>query len=236
MTKTAVAIRHVMFEDLGILQPLLTERGYNVRYLDAGIDAITADTATNADLFVVLGGPIGANDENRYPFLTDELRAIAARVHADRPTLGICLGAQLLARALGAQVRAMHSAEIGYSPVTLTHHAENSPLRHLHGVPVLHWHGDRFDLPAGATPLASTPHCPHQAFTAGTSVLALQFHLETPRHDLERWLISHAETLTALDIHPQHLRRSAEAAESTLQPAALHVLTDWLDRQRNPQR
>ncbi len=225
------AIRHLMFEDLGILQPLLVERGYAVRYLDAGIDDITIDTIIAADLLVVLGGPIGANDEDRYPFLTHELHAIATRVRAERPTLGICLGAQLLARALGAQVRTMNGAEIGYAPVTLTQDAEDSPLRHLHGVPVLHWHGDRFDLPAGAARLVSTPRCPHQAFTAGTSVLALQFHLETPRQDLERWLIGHGEALTAVGIHPEDIRRSADTAEPTLRRAAVLVFAEWLDMQ-----
>ena len=229
MTKKAVAIRHLMFEDLGIIGPLLADRGYHVRYLDAGIDTIDTDTLADADLVVVLGGPIGANDSDRYPFLTAELEAITARVQARRPTLGICLGAQLIARALGASVEATGRTEIGYAPLTLTAQAQDSPLRHLQDIPVLHWHGDQFAIPAGAVKLAATPDFPNQAFAAGPNILALQFHLETHHRDIERWLIGHAEALAAADIHPEPLRRSAANLGPALIDAAVQVFADWLD-------
>ncbi|MCZ3096428.1 gamma-glutamyl-gamma-aminobutyrate hydrolase family protein, partial [Acinetobacter baumannii] len=85
-------------------EPLLIERGYTVRYLEAGVDAIDRATVTAADLLVVLGGPIGVYQTDRYPFLAEEKAAIAARLGQDKPTLGICLGAQLMAEALGATV------------------------------------------------------------------------------------------------------------------------------------
>lgn len=227
--KNAVAIRHLMFEDLGIIGPLLTDRGYSPRYLDAGIDAIDTDTLADADLVVILGGPIGANDSDRYPFLTAELKAVTARVQDGRPTLGVCLGAQLIARALGADVKATGRTEIGYAPLTLTAQAQDSPLRHLHDVPVLHWHGDQFDIPAGAVRLAATPTFPNQAFAAGPNILGLQFHLETHHRDIERWLIGHAEALVAADIHPESIRHCAADFGPALFDAAVRVFADWLD-------
>jgi GMP synthase (glutamine-hydrolysing) len=96
VSKTALAIRHVAFEDLGILAPVLTERGYSICYLDAGIDPIDPPVLCSPDLVAILGGPIGVYDTNRYPFLTHERAAIAARLALGKPTLGICLGAQLM--------------------------------------------------------------------------------------------------------------------------------------------
>lgn len=233
-TSTAVVIRHSAFEDLGGLADVLADRGTQVRYLDAGIDAIDAATVGAADLLVVLGGPIGANDEDRYPFLVPELAAIEHRVRAGRPTLGICLGAQLVARTLGAQVRATGRSEIGYAPLTLTDRGRDSPLRHLVGVPVLHWHDDQFALPEGADLLAATASTPHQAFAVGPHVLALQFHLETGQRDLERWLVGHAGALLAAGIHPGSLRRQAAEAAPALHDAAVRVFTEWLDAQDPP--
>ncbi|HEY3710983.1 MAG TPA: glutamine amidotransferase [Amycolatopsis sp.] len=228
MTQTALAVRHVAFEDLGLIEPVLNRLGYDVLYLDAGVHEISAETAAEADLLVVLGGPIGAADAGRYPFLTAEVDAIRERVRRGGRTLGICLGAQLLARALGAGVKAAGHSEIGYTPLTLTDEGLRSPLRHLADVPVLHWHQERFDIPAGAVRLASTPACPNQAFAVGPHVLGLQFHLEADPRALERWLIGHAQSLTTLGLHPQPLRDAAAGAGPALAAAATRVLTEWL--------
>jgi len=220
--KTCVAIRHLAFEDLGLIEPVLREHGYAIRYLDAGVDAL--DDAT-ADLMVVLGGPIGANDGHRYPVIDQEITLLRQRLAAGLPTLGICLGAQLIARALDATVAPSGVTEIGYGPLTLTRESVLSPLA---GVPVLHWHNDRFAIPAGATHLASTPLCDNQAFTYGVNVLALQFHLETPPGDIERWLIGHAEALAAAGIEPAELRRAAADHGPALASAATTVIRGWL--------
>lgn len=120
--KTALALRHVPFEHLGVLESLLLGRGYAVRTLDAGLQPLPAEALAAADLVVVLGGPIGAFDDDRYPFLREETDAIARRLAARKPLLGICLGAQLMARALGAAVAPMcdNVKEIGFAPLTLT--------------------------------------------------------------------------------------------------------------------
>lgn len=229
--KTALALRHVPFEHLGILQPLLEVRGYTVRYVNVGVEPVPADDIAAADLVVVLGGPIGAYDDATYPFVRDEAAAIARRLAACKPLLGICLGAQLMARALGAAVKPMGVKEIGFAPITLTVEGAASPLAPLaDGTPVLHWHGDRYDLPPGARRLASTDLCAEQAFAIGDHALGLQFHLEGQLDELEAWLIGHAAELGAAGIDPRVLRAQAPAVAERLSQRAREVFTAWLDR------
>lgn len=227
--KTALAIRHLDVEDLGTLEPLLAARGYAVRYLDATTDDLRTVNTAAADLLVVLGGPISAFDDAIYPFIGDELAVILQRLKSQRPLLGICLGAQLIARALGAGVASMGVKEIGFAPLTLTPEGEASPLAVLGKVPVLHWHGDRFDIPAGATRLAGTPSCANQAFSVGRHVLALQCHLEADPRQIERWLVGHACELAQAGIDPRALRTDAQALQSSLPLAARAAFTAWLD-------
>src|SRR5262249_51014029 len=121
----------------------------------------------------------GVYDSEEYPFLLDELELLRACLQQRLPTVGICLGAQLLASALGARVYPGPHKEIGWSPLSLTEAGAAGPLVALGaGLPVLHWHGDSFDLPAGATLLASTALYRHQAFALGPTILGLQFHPE----------------------------------------------------------
>ena len=225
--KTALAIRHLHFEDLGALLPLLHERGYSVRYLDAPSDDLR--NIEEPDLLVVLGGPIAAFDEHAHPFLLDELALIQRQLQRRLPLLGICLGAQLIARALGADVASLGLKEIGFAPLTLTTQGRASPLAALAQAPVLHWHGDRFEIPEGATLLAGTALCANQAFSVGEHVLALQFHLEALPQQIEHWLVGHACELAQAGIDPIALRRQAQAAALSLPAAARAVFGAWLD-------
>ncbi|GAP64911.1 glutamine amidotransferase [Mizugakiibacter sediminis] len=225
----AVAIRHVAFEGLGSLAPVLERRGLRVRYLEAGVDALRDADIADAALLIVLGGPIGAYEDDRYPFLRDELALIEARLRAGRPLLGICLGAQLIARALGARVYPSGVKEIGWSPLALSDAGRASPLRHLDGRAVLHWHGDTFDLPAGAQRLASTPACAQQAYALGTQVLGVQFHMEAHGAELERWLIGHAVELAHAGIDLEALRADTRRHDAALTAASAQVLDQWLD-------
>ncbi|MDA2806048.1 glutamine amidotransferase [Nocardiopsis suaedae] len=228
-TRTAVALRHLAFEDLGILGPILERRGYRVSYLDAGVDALDGDTVQGADLLVVLGGPVGAYETGTYPYLAGETEAVARRLEAGAPTLGVCLGAQLMALAAGADVTAAGRKEIGYAPLGLTAAGEASPLKHLAGSPVLHWHGDEFAIPEGAERLAETPDFPNQAFSLGANALGLQFHLEADHTRIEQWLIGHANELAAAEVDPRTVRADAAAYGPALAEAAEAVFGAWLD-------
>lgn len=229
MTHTAVALRHVPFEDLGLIAPLLAERGFRVAYLDAGVDDLTDGRATDADLLVVLGGPVGVGDVTVYPFLRQETDLLAHRLGQRRPTLGICLGAQLIATALGASVRPGDSVEIGYAPLTLTDAGSRSPLAPIVDAPVLHWHRDSFDTPEGAVNLAATGHTPNQGFTIDEHVLALQFHLEVDHTQIERWLIGHAHEIVGNGIDPRTIRRDAAGHGPVLAERARAAFSSWLD-------
>ncbi len=163
MKREVLAIRHVYFEDLGSLELVLGDRGQLVRYLDVGRARIDAPDPLGTSLMVVLGGPIGAHDEALFPHLTPLLAMLEKRIAAGLPTIGICLGAQLIARALGARVYRAKQKELGWKALTLTDSGRASALRHFEAdgraTPVLHWHGDTFDLPDGATRLAFTDAC-----------------------------------------------------------------------------
>jgi GMP synthase (glutamine-hydrolysing) len=181
---------------------------------------------------VVLGGPIGAYDDNRYPTLGPLLSMIEKRIAAGLPTLGICLGAQLIARAMGARVYPAGQAEIGWIPLTLTDAGHASSIRHLDGraTSMLHWHGDTFDLPPGATRLASTPLCENQAFSFGNHVLGLQCHPEIRTERFEPWLIGHASELVTHQVDVLQLREDTARFGPTLEAAASRMFGEWLDQ------
>jgi GMP synthase (glutamine-hydrolysing) len=229
MTKSCIAVRHVAFEDLGLLGPLVSARNYDIRYHDAGIERFDAGTLIASDLVIVLGGPIGVYECEIYPFVTDEIAAVAARLRANKPILGICLGAQMMAGALGARVAPGPVKEIGYAPLTLTAAGRSSVLAPLGASPVLHWHGDNCDLPDGCECLASTTHCLVQAFSRTPTQLALQFHLETDPARLEAWLVGHTVELGKAGIDPRKLRDEAGKVGPALRKIGSTVLSAWLD-------
>lgn len=229
MPKTAIAIRHVHFEDLGAFEGALTAAGYRVRYCDIGLNDLPMLDAVEADLVIVLGGPIGVYETDSYPFLSEEIDLLKVRLAGNRPTFGICLGAQLIAAALGAEVGPNGVKEIGFSPLTLTGEGEAGPLRHLADIPVLHWHGDMFEIPVGAVRLAETPLCRNQAFAIGPNVLGVQFHPEADAAaGFERWLIGHACELAGAKIDARRLRRDAEACGAALREAGRAMFSEWL--------
>jgi GMP synthase (glutamine-hydrolysing) len=228
--KTCLAVRHVAFEDLGLLGPLVAARGFGVRYHDAGVQPIDSDTFLAPDLLIVLGGPIGVYERDAYPFIADEIAAIAARLEADKPMLGICLGAQMMASALGARVAPGPVKEIGWAPLTLTTEGRASALGLLGSTPVLHWHGDNCELPTVCTKLASTQHCPVQAFMRTPSQLALQFHLETEPARFESWLIGHTVELGKAGLDPRELREQARTVGPATREIGQRVLAAWLDK------
>lgn len=229
--KIALVIRHVAFEDLGLFERTIEAAGYQVRYLEAGMDLLSWLEPLHPDLLIVLGGPISANDEADYPFIQDELELLADRLRNDAPTLGICLGAQLMARALGAEVYPGNKSEVGWAPIELTEAGRQSALRHLSAdnTSVLHWHGDTFDLPAGAELLASTEQTAHQAFRWKRRGLALQFHPEVTVQGLERWFIGHSTDIHNMEnISVADLREQTERHGYNLEVHASRFMEEWL--------
>jgi GMP synthase (glutamine-hydrolysing) len=228
-SKTVTAVRHVNFEDLGIFADTFVRQGYSICYFDVGVNDLARIDAHDSTILVVLGGPIGAYETEQYPFLRDELRLIETHLHHGIPTLGICLGAQLIARALGADVYPGQQKELGWAKIKLSSLAAESAVRHFENVPVLHWHGDTFDLPTGAELLASTELFPNQAFSVGRNVLAFQFHPELSPMTFERWLIGHVVEIAAMKgVTVAGLRSDTARFAGVSAECGKRCLSDWL--------
>jgi GMP synthase (glutamine-hydrolysing) len=172
--------QHVPFEGLGSIEPWIVERGYplTVTHFYAGE---TPPPIAEMDWLIVMGGPMNIYEEDRYPWLVEEKRCLREAVAAGKTLLGVCLGAQLLADVLGARVYRNVHKEIGWFPVYRVANPVNVPLAGLlpESLEAFHWHGDTFELPAGAVHLASSDACQNQAFAVGNRLIGLQFHLET---------------------------------------------------------
>jgi GMP synthase (glutamine-hydrolysing) len=205
--------QHVAYEPLGTLNPLLKSAGFRIRYVNFGRHPGADPSLDGYQGLVVLGGPMSVNDTDRHPHLTTEQKLIEQAMNRGIPVLGICLGAQLIARTLGSRVYANDEKEIGWYDVSPTELARGDPLAaHLNeGEKLFQWHGDTFDIPGGAVHLASSSLCASQAFRYGANVYALQFHLEVDEPMIERWLSvpTHVKEIESLGgkIDPQTIRR-----------------------------
>ncbi|MCB5189938.1 glutamine amidotransferase [Methylobacillus arboreus] len=229
--KTAVTLRHIAFEDLDGIAPLLEQASYQTQYIDTpNATGTDLKQARDADLLVVLGGPIGVYQTDDYPFLQPVIDLTGERLRRGQPTLGICLGAQIMAHSLGAKVYAGEAGkEIGWSPLSLTAEGRQSvlaPIGEDHSV--LHWHGDTFDLPEGAVRLASSSLYANQAFAYGKHGLALQFHIEVTAAGLERWYVGHVGELGGFSI--PELRKQGQAFAPQLAPRLERVIKQWLSQ------
>jgi GMP synthase (glutamine-hydrolysing) len=221
----AIVLQHADFEGPARIGDLLAARGYaiEVRHLHRG-DRVPSRMEAR-DLLVVMGGSMGVGDAHRpdLAFLGDEIRLLEQCIATDAPVLGVCLGAQLLAHAAGARVYPMAERgggapayEVGWGPIWF-HAKGNEDL--LRGVPpeatVLHWHGDTFELPSGATLLASSAACANQAFRLGRRQFAFQFHCEVERDHVESFLRDDADFVTSAN--------GSEGAARLLAETAVHV-------------
>lgn len=229
----AVVLCHLPFEDLGTLRPELLRRGFSISTIDVPTARFPLPEIQTADLAVFMGGPVGVYEANDYPFLKAELDALRIRLTARKITLGVCLGAQLMAAALGAQVYpGKNGSEIGWSPLLPASDSAVpdwfAPLL-ADNLAVLHWHGDTFDLPHGAKLLASTKMYRNQAFAVENFALALQFHPEVTELGLERWYVGHTCELRAKGISISKLREDAQAYAAELEKAAAEFWRSWLD-------
>lgn len=235
--KTVNVIRHLAFEDLASFTSVLQANNCQVNYIDAADFALTPEDLLQVDvlsddLLIILGGPISVNDAALFPFIETEINLLKQRITADKPTLGICLGAQLIASALGANVYRGQEKEIGWYKLKLTTAGEQSALRYLNAehCSMLHWHGETFDLPANAVLLASSEKYPNQAFSYGKNILALQFHPEITQRGLEKWFIGHIGEIKQTDgVSVEQLREDARRYANQLEVQGELFFNSWLN-------
>lgn len=231
-----LAIRHIACEDLAGFGPLLADRFCELDTLDMDAPAAleTLEEAADADLVIALGGPMGVYDADRYPFLKREIEILAGRLRSGQPTLGICLGAQLMAAAAGAPVYPGGRQEVGWYPIRFEPEAAADPVlgELVSGSDLFfHWHGDTFDLPAGSRPLGASERFARQGFALGRHAIALQFHAEITPEALEGWLAVYeaglqpgAGVMSAAD-----LREGARRHGASLAARGRAFLERWLD-------
>jgi GMP synthase (glutamine-hydrolysing) len=234
-TKRGLIIRHVPHEGIAGFREPIEAAGYELDRIDVCSPEFATADFLSPDLLILMGGPMAVYERYAHPWIDHEVERLAERLDHGLPTLGICLGAQLVAAALGAEIYAGPTKEVGFTPLTLTEAGSASPVAHLTDVPVLHWHGDTFDLPPGTELLASTPSYPHQAFRRGRELLALQCHAEMgtdPRIDV--WIAESTDYLSQANVCPNTLRSEYDITGPVSERAGQRMITAWLDELNQP--
>ena len=237
-----MVLQHVAAEPLGTLDARIRARGHRIRFHNFQRDP---DAQPNIDRYrglIVLGGPMNVDDQHRYPHLATELKCIESALRQDKPVLGICLGAQLLAHVLGAPVRRHERHEIGWYDLQTTAAGFQDPVLGVLGerAPVFQWHRYTYDLPSGAVQLARTDTCEQQAFRWGSSAYGFQFHLEADAAMIERWLSlpEYRQELAAAALgHDEQAIRAATTAKfAGMQSMAESTFNRFLDLVGTPNR
>jgi GMP synthase (glutamine-hydrolysing) len=223
-----LVLQHTPEETLGSIAAVLTHRGHEFRYVK-GYAGETIPPVLEEDGLVVLGGPQSAYEQDRFPFLAAEVRLITATLDAGKPILGVCLGCQLLAAALGARVGRGREKEIGWFPVQLHVDLRGDPLFGDLGrtFTPLHWHGDVFDLPKGALELGHSARTRYQGFRYGSAVYGLLFHLEVTDELVRAMVGGFGDELKAAGLDPAPLVEGLDRRLRELQPIAAGVFDAW---------
>jgi GMP synthase (glutamine-hydrolysing) len=227
--KTALIIRHVPYEGVAGFRAPIEAAGYAVDRIDVADARFSSLDLAEPDLLIMMGGPMGVYEQEAHPWIACQLRRLARRLEADRATLGVCFGAQMIAAALGAEVFPGPAKEVGFAPLALLPAGQDGPLRHVAEVPVLHWHGDTFTLPENVELLASTPLYEHQAFRRGPNILALQFHAEMgldPR--IEAWIEEGQRTFAEAGTDEAKIRADHDRLGPGAVAAGQAMIAEWL--------
>jgi len=237
-----LVFQHVAHEILGTLDPLLRNSGFRIRYVNFGRSNHKIPALGGYDGLVVLGGPMNVDEVNEYPYLVSELKAIEQAIENDMPVFGICLGSQLIAKALGAKVRKNKIKEIGWYDVMPTAEGLRDPLvsKLNKKEKIFQWHGDTFDIPKGAIHLAYSPDCENQAFKFGERIYGFQFHLEVDRPMIERWLKTpgNVEELSKLvgTIDPEEIKKETPRYIERLTELSDMVFGEFINNFGNKER
>lgn len=233
--KTATVIMHLESEGPCIFGQVLRERGMIVTNISAPKHGVENIDPIAPDVVMVLGGPIGVYQADDYPFLKTEIDIVQKRLAAKKPTVGVCLGSQIMAAALGRDVYPGKSGkEIGWHPVTINENGMKTPARHLSAeiTNMFHWHGDTFDLPEGVDLLASSDKYKNQIYTIGNYALGLQCHPEVCANELEEWYVMFHRDITGPNakISVHELRTQTAKHIETLNKQAKLFFNEWLDQ------
>jgi GMP synthase (glutamine-hydrolysing) len=237
-----LVFQHVAAEPLGTLDARIRARGHRIRFHNFQRNPEAQPDIDRYRGLIVLGGPMNVEEQHRYPHLTTELKAIEAALRQDKPVLGICLGAQLLAHVLGGPVRRHERHEIGWYDLHTTDDGRSDPVLGVLGerAPVFQWHGCTWGLPSGAVQLARTETCEQQAFRFGEKAYGFQFHLEADAAMIERWLTmpSYREELEAAGLghDAEQIRAATNEQIVRMQPLAESVFNSFLDLVGRPNR
>jgi GMP synthase (glutamine-hydrolysing) len=226
-----IVLQHVACETIGSIHDALTVRHVSVRSVRTfDGDAVPTNLGTASGL-IVMGGPMGVHDHGRFPHLRDEMRLIDRAVRESKPVLGVCLGCQLLAAALGAAVAPSGRQEIGWHRISLAPAASTDPvwLGAVSTFMALHWHGDIFDLPAGAELLASSEMTAHQAFRYGKNAYGLLFHIEATASSLESMAAAFPDDLQKVGLSRAKLMEQSQLHLPALRSVATHVFGRWVE-------
>ncbi|MEK6555048.1 MAG: type 1 glutamine amidotransferase [Bdellovibrionota bacterium] len=191
--RNVLVLQHVAHEPLGTLHSLLKKSGLRIKYVNFEREPNAEPKLEGYNGLVILGGPMGAYETNKHPHLKHEMKLIEQAMKKNIPVLGICLGAQLIASTLKADVKRLNEGEVGWHPVHLTPHGHNDPMfKHFKkSETIFQMHGDGFETPSSAEHLAFSEICPGQAFRYGEKTYGLQFHLEVEEAMIHRWLKIH---------------------------------------------
>ena len=228
--KSGLIIRHVPHEGIAGFREPIEAAGYVLDRIDVADPRFPTLDLAEPDLLIMMGGPMGVYEHEQYPWIRCQQRRLARRLELDRPTLGVCFGAQLMAAALGAEVYRGPEKEIGFHPLAVKNGDTISPLRHLAEIPVLHWHGDTFTLPEGTELLASSDRYAHQAFRRGKNILGLQFHAEMgldPRFHV--WTEQWPGDIEAGGTTVEQLRAEHDEHGARVVAAGRAMIAEWLE-------